>query len=215
MRLVSLLCVMLLGVSCSAQTLDLRNALPQWGTYTTDHHYLPDWQGEHLPTSGDHWIWKLDSLNWTFESEHSDTVWQHSKTIAPKDGGPFSIYRQRDQRHSFYHLNGDTLLQDSAWALIEGTTEIYDPPSPLCWHGQALGDSLQWLDLTAITARTTKFKATLTLITPWGELNDLIVFEDRFLDYITYRIHRRDDPVREIGRYEVQDGLYLNWLSDW
>jgi hypothetical protein len=38
-----------------------------------------------------------------------------------------------------------------------------------------------------------------------------VVFEDRILDQITYRIHRREDLVRELARYHVLDGLYLNW----
>ena len=43
---------------------------------------------------------------------------------------------------------------------------------------------------------------------PWTEL---LVFEDRIGDHLTYRIHRREDLVREVARYVVGDGLYVNW----
>ena len=42
-------------------------------------------------------------------------------------------------------------------------------------------------------------------------MKDLVVFEDRILDFTTYRIHRRDDLVREVARYKAMDGLYISW----
>ena len=46
---------------------------------------------------------------------------------------------------------------------------------------------------------------------PWTEL---LVFEDRVLDIITYPIHRWNDLVREVARYVVGDGLYLVWPDE-
>ena len=46
---------------------------------------------------------------------------------------------------------------------------------------------------------------------PWTEL---LVFEDRVLDIITYPIHRWNDLVHEVARYVVGDGLYLVWPAD-
>ncbi len=211
MRLFSLLYLVLSGANCIAQPVDLRTGLPQWGAYNTRHHYLADWQGEHLPTTGTQWTWELDSLNWISDGEASDTVWHHSATISPAEGGSFSVYDQHYQRFGFFHLNADTLVEDSAWVISQGTTEIHTPATPLCWQGQIPGDGLQWHDPAAGVDRSTRFRATLNMVGPWGVMNDLLVFEDRIVDHITYRIHRKEDLVREVARYVVLDGLYVRW----
>ena len=60
----------------------------------------------------------------------------------------------------------------------------------------------------------TTYRAHLSLRTAWMPWTELLVFEDRVLDIITYRIHRREDLVREVARYVVGDGLYLVWPAD-
>lgn len=199
------------AVVLSAQGIDLHTGLPNWGLHTSSHHYLPDWQGAQLPTVGTHWSWQLDSVAWVDEGLFSDTVWHHSASLAPKDGGNFSVYDQHYLTYRFYHASGDTLMEDSAWVISQGTTEINYPPVPVCWQGQTLGDSTAWYDQVSGVDRHTCFRATLDLRTPWGELNGLLVFEDRVLEHVTYRIHRPDDLVRELARYVVLDGLYVNW----
>lgn len=82
-------------------------------------HYLPDWQGTHLPTEGTHWTWDLDTVDFTFEGEVVDTVWHHSDSLPPAAGGTFSVFSMRNQRYTFYHLNADTLVEDSAWAFMQ------------------------------------------------------------------------------------------------
>ena len=183
------------AVVLCAQGLDVRAGLPTWGVLPTANHYLPDWQGEHLPIAGTHWKWDLDPIAFVFEGEGADTVWHNSADIPPQDGGPISAYERAEQRYSFFHLNGDTLVEDSAWVLAGGTTEVGYPVIPLCWQGQQLGDTLWYFDQAANMERFTCFRATLDLRTPWGELYDLAVFEDRILDHITYRIHRRSSPL--------------------
>ncbi len=56
------------------------------------HHYLPDWQGAHLPVVGTHWSWALDSVNWVFQGEAADTVWHHDASTSPWKWGNFSVY---------------------------------------------------------------------------------------------------------------------------
>lgn len=194
-----------------AQPIDLQAGLPSFGAHSIAHHYLPDWQGEHLPVGGTHWSWALDSVNWIFHGEAADTVWHHSASRSPQQGGNFSVYEHYYLTYRFHHLRADTLVEDSAWVTSQGTTEVRHPSVPLCWQGQALGDSVVWHDLVSGVDRSTRYRATLDLRTPWGVLPGLVVFEDRILDQITYRIHRREDLVRELARYHVLDGLYLNW----
>ena len=132
-------------VSCTnfgfahAQPVDLRAGLPDWGVDSIALHYLPDRQGEHLPTIGDHWTWVLDSVNWMHDGQSADTVWHHSETQPPAQGGAFSVYDRLSQRYSFFHVSADTLVEDSAWVLIQGTTEVGYPPVPLCWQGEQVG----------------------------------------------------------------------------
>ena len=57
-------------------------------------------------------------------------------------------------------------------------------------------------------------RAHLSLRTPRMPRTELLVFEGRVLDFITYRIHRREDLVREVARYVVGDGLYLVWPDE-
>jgi hypothetical protein len=102
-------------------------------------------------------------------------------------------------------------VEDSAWLLTQGTTEIHYPAIPLCWQGQQVGDTLWYFDALAGLERMTTLRATLDLRLPWGSLADLLVFEDRILDHITYRIHRKEDLVRELARYPLGDGLYVSW----
>lgn len=201
----------LTGAVLQGQGLDLRSGLPNWGTDPVRLHYLPDWQGEHLPTHGTQWTWDLDTVDLISEGEFIDTVWHHSESVPPSDGGLFSIFSMRNQRYTFYHLHGDTLVEDSAWAFVQGTTEIGYPPTPLCWHGQHLGDTLRYFDRMAGVERMTTYRAHLSLRTAWMPWTELLVFEDRVLDFITYRIHRPEDLVREVARYVVGDGLYLVW----
>ena len=198
----------------TAQGLDVRSGLPNWGVDTIQQHYLPDWQGTHLPTEGTHWTWDLDSIDFVFEGEVIDTVWHHSEHTLPSSGGAFSVFSMQNQRYTFYHLNADTLVEDSAWAFIQGTTEIGYPAGPLCWQGQQLGDTLWYFDQLAGLQRMTTYRAHLSLRTAWMPWSELLVFEDRVLDIITYRIHRREDLVREVARYVVGDGLYLMWPAD-
>lgn len=197
----------------TAQGLDVRNGLPNWGVDTIQQHYLPDWQGTHLPTEGIQWTWDLDSIGFVFEGEVIDTVWHHSEHIPPSAGGAFSVFSMRNQRYTFYHLNADTLVEDSAWAFLQGTTEIGHPAVPLCWQAQHLGDTLWYFEQLAGLQRMTTYRAHLSLRTPWMPWTELLVFEDRVLDFIIYRIHRREDLVREVARYVVGDGLYLMWPS--
>ena len=91
-------------------------------------------------------------------------------------------------------------MEDSAWAFIQGTTDIGHPAVPLCWQGQQLGDTLRYFDRMAGVERMTTYRAHLSLLTAWMAWTNAIVFEDRIGEYITYRIHRRDDLVRELAR---------------
>ena len=197
-----------------AQPIDVRSGLPNRGTDAVQLHYLPDWQGTHLPTEGTHWTWDLDTVDFTFEGEVVDTVWHHSDSLPPAAGGTFSVFSMRNQRYTFYHLNADTLVEDSAWAFMQGTTEVGYPAVPLCWQGQQLGDTLWYFDQLAGLHRMTTYRAHLSLRTAWMPWMDAVVFEDRILDHITYRIHRRQDLVREAARYVVGDGLYVNKLRE-
>lgn len=197
-----------------AQGIDVRSGLPNWGVDTVEQYYLPDWQGTHLPIASTRWVWDLDSVDLTFEGEVNDTVWHHSEHVPPTAGGAFSIFTMRNQRYTFYHLNADTLVEDSAWACIQGTTEIGHPAVPLCWQGQQLGDTLWYFDQLAGLQRMTTYRAHLSLRTAWVPWTELLVFEDRIGDHITFRIHRRDDLVREVARYVVGDGLYLVWPAE-
>ncbi len=192
-----------------AQAIDLRSGLPTWGTDTVRLYYMPDGTGDHLPTEGNRWTWDLDPVDFAFEGEVIDTVWHHSESVPPSAGGPFSVFSMRNQRYTFYHLHADTLVEDSAWAFVQGTTEVGYPAVPLCWQGQQVGDTLWYFDQIAGMERMTTYRAHLSLRTAWLPWTEAVVFEDRIGDHITYRIHRRNDLVREIGRYTVGDGLYL------
>ena len=194
-----------------AQSIDLRAGLPNWGIDTAISYYLPERPDAPLTVVGEHWQWDLDSVYWVLEGERVDTVWHHSETISPAQGGAFSVYDQAYQRYTFYHLNADTSVEDSAWVISHGTPEVGAPPVPHCWQGQVLGDTLRYFDELALMDRITTLRATLDLKTPWGTLTGLVVFEDRILDFITYRIHRRHDLVRELASYKPGDGLYLAW----
>lgn len=194
-----------------AQSIDLRAGLPNWGVDTTVIYYLPEPPDAPLAVDGEHWQWDLDSVHWVLEGERVDTVWHHSETIPPAQGGAFSVYDQAYQRYTFYHLHADTLVEDSAWVLSQNTTEIGYPAIPMCWHAQEVGDTLWYFDRLAGVDRMTSLRATLDLKTPWGTLTGLVVFEDRIQDFITYRIHRREDLVRELARYKPGDGLYAAW----
>lgn len=214
MRITLAIAFYAITVMLHAQGIDVRSGLPNWGVDTVRLHYLPERQGGHLPTDGTVWTWDLDPADLTFEGECVDTVWHHSDLVGPSSGGAFSVFSRRNQRYTFYHLNGDTLVEDSAWAYVQGTTEVGYPAVPLCWQGQQLGDTLRYFDQMAGIERMTTYRAHLSLRTAWLSSSDLLVFEDRILDHITYRIHSRNDLVRELGRYHVGDGLYLSLPLD-
>ncbi|MCU0318538.1 MAG: hypothetical protein MUE88_00450, partial [Flavobacteriales bacterium] len=144
----------------------------------------------------------------------ADTVWYHSTTTSPLQGGTFSAYELNEHRYSFFHVHADTLFEDSAWVITQGTSEIHYPSIPLCKASQQLGDTLRYFDRVAGVERMTTYRAHLSLRTAWMPWTELLVFEDRVLDFITYRIHRRDDLVREVARYVVGDGMYLVWPAE-
>lgn len=195
----------------NAQTISLRDGFPDRGAYTVPQHYLRDFEGVYLPTTGEHWTWDLDSVEWVNAGEGVDTVWHHDETKAPTQGGLFSVFSSLEHCYNFFHVQGDTLLQDSAWWVTQGTTQVEYAPSPLCWQGQVPGDSIRWNDPLSGVDRCTRFRGMLDLRTPWGRRDSLLVFEEHMLDFITFRIHRKEDLVREVARYKVQDGLYLRW----
>lgn len=203
--------MILLADTPTTNTVDVRNGLPSWGTHRLERFYYMEGLGEQLPTAGTHWNWDLDSVTWHSEGEGADTVWHHNASVSPAQGGAFSVYEIAEQCIAFHRLNGDTLVEDSTWVLTQGNTDIWFPPVPYCWQGQTLGDTLWYFDGNAGLRRFTTFRATLDLQLPWGRMEDLLVFEDRILDHIRYRIHRKEDLVRELARYHVQDGVYLRW----
>ncbi len=203
------------SVCCSlAQGLHLRAALPAPGITPLKSFYTAVPVPEMLDTAGTRWFWDLMSRTWELGMETADTIWHHSATISPAQGGNFSAYELNEQRYSFFHLNADTLVEDSTWSLTQGTTEIHDPAIPMAWQGQQLGDTLWYFDRIAGAKRMTTLRATLDLKMPWGTVNDLLVFEDRVADYINYRIHRGRDLALELARYVVGDGLYVVWPAE-
>ncbi len=203
--------MMLLVDTPTTASVDLRNGLPTWGTHEVERFYYIDALGERLPTHGTAWHWELDSVAWHREGEDAHTVWHHSAERTPAQGGAFSVYEVGKQCISFHRLNGDTLVEDSTWVLTQGYTDIWFPTIPYCWQGQALDDTLWYYDGNAGLRRFTTFRARLDLQLPWARVENLLVFEDRILDHIRYRIHRKEDLVRELARYHVQDGMYLRW----
>jgi hypothetical protein len=197
-----------------AQQIDLRAGLPAPGITPLKSFYTAVPVPEMLDTSGTQWKWDLMPCTWELGMESADTVWHHSTTTSPLQGGTFSAYELNEHRYSFFHVHADTLFEDSAWVITQGTTEIHYPSIPLCKAGQQLGDTLRYFDRVAGVERMTTFRAHLSLRTAWMPWTELLVFEDRVLDFITYRIHRRKDLVREVARYVVGDGLYLVWPAD-
>lgn len=202
------------GASVHAQQLDLRTGIPAAGVYPLKSFYTAVPVPELLDTAGTTWNWDLMPRTWELGAETADTVWHHSTTESPLQGGAFSAYELNEHRYSFFHVRADTVFEDSAWVLTQGTTEIHYPSIPLCKAGQQLGDTLRYFDRVAGVERMTTYRAHLSLRTPWMPWTDLLVFEDRVSDFITYRIHRRDDLVREVARYVVGDGLYLVWPAE-
>lgn len=194
-----------------AQQIDLRAGLPAPGTTPLKSFYTAVPVPEMLDTAGTRWKWDLMPRTWELGMESADTVWHHSATVRPAEGGPFSAYELNEHRYSFFHVHADTLFEDSAWVLTQGTTEVHYPSIPLCKNGQQLGDTLRYFDRVAGVGRMTTYRAHLSLRTPWMPWSDLLVFEDRVNDFITYRIHRSEDLVREVARYVAGDGLYLVW----
>jgi hypothetical protein len=202
------------GALVHAQQLDLRTGIPAAGVYPLKSFYTAVPVPELLDTAGTTWTWDLMPRTWELGAETADTVWHHSTTESPLQGGPFSAYELNEHRYSFFHVRADTLFEDSAWVITQGTTEIHYPSIPLCKAGQQLGDTLRYFDRVAGVERMTTYRAHLSLRTPWMPWSDLLVFEDRVNDFITYRIHRRDDLVREVARYVVGDGLYMVWPDE-
>ena len=197
-----------------AQPLALHTAIPSPGVYPLKSFYTAVPVPELLDTAGTTWTWDLMARTWELGAETADTVWHHSTTESPLQGGAFSAYELNEHRYSFFHVRADTLFEDSAWVLTNGSTELHHAAVPLCWQGQQLGDTAWYTDHHAGVERMTTLRAHLSLRTPWMPWTDLLVFEDRVNDFITYRIHRRDDLVREVARYVVGDGVYMVWPAD-
>ena len=206
-------------VCCSAlrvqaQPLDLDGGLPAHGVYPMKSFYAPVTVPEMLDTAGTNWTWDLMARTWELGAETADTVWYHSATVSPLEGGALSAYELNEHRYSFFNVVADTLFEDSAWVLTNGTTEIHDSRVPLCWQGQHIGDTARYFDHLAGVERMTTYRADLRMRTPWMPWTDLVVFEDRALNFIAYRIHRREDLVRELARYVAGDGVYMVWPAD-
>lgn len=216
MRSSALVCFTVLWsvTDANAQGLNLRAGLPAHGVFPLKSFYTAVPVPEMLDTAGTQWTWDLMARTWELGMESADTVWHHSTTTSPLQGGTFSAYELNEHRYSFFHVHADTLFEDSAWVISQGTTEIHYPSIPLCMTGQQLGDTLRYFDRVAGVERMTTYRAHLSLRTPWMPWTELLVFEDRVLDFITYRIHRREDLVREVARYVVGDGLYLVWPAE-
>jgi hypothetical protein len=216
MRSSALVCFTVLWsmTDADAQGLDLRAGLPAHGVFPMRSFYTAVPVPEMLDTAGTQWRWDLMARSWEIGMESADTVWYHSTTTSPLQGGTFSAYELNEHRYSFFHVHADTLFEDSAWVITQGTSEIHYPSIPLCKASQQLGDTLRYFDRVAGVERMTTYRAHLSLRTAWMPWTELLVFEDRVLDFITYRIHRRDDLVREVARYVVGDGMYLVWPAE-
>ena len=202
------------GPLVHAQHLDLQAGIPAPGVYPLKSFYAPVTVPELLDTAGTSWSWDLMARSWELGAETADTVWHHSATVGRLQGGDFSAYELNEHRYSFFHVSADTLFEDSAWVITQSTTEVHYPSIPLCYNDQQLGDTIRYFDQKAGVERMTTYRAHLSLRTPWMPWTELLVFEDRVLDFITYRIHRREDLVREVARYVMGDGLYLVWPAD-
>lgn len=179
--------------------IDPATALPAPGTYAVESWYVP-FDEVLFTMDGDAWTWDLRKAPCEKLDLSADTVRMVGELI--------TVQQRIDQSTNAYRIGDTVAIEWAEWNSIAGHI-LSRPPKPYCWKGQKLGDREQHNDVGNGQTSYTMLRARLTILFPWGEMKDLLVFEDQTESYVRYRIHKPGDMLRAEALLMPGDGLAL------
>ncbi|MBL7951791.1 MAG: hypothetical protein JNM62_08725 [Flavobacteriales bacterium] len=179
--------------------IDPARSLPASGTYAVESWYVP-YDETRFTMEGDAWVWDLRKAPCEKLDASADTV--------RMEGDLITVQQRIDQSTNAYRVGDTVAIEWAEWNNIAGHI-LSRPPKPYCWKAQKMGDRQQHNDTGNGQTSSTLLRATLTIQLPWGEMKDLLVFEDQTESYVRYRIHKPNDLLRAEALLMPGDGLAL------